>query len=277
MIQEFKTYLTAIKGYSEKTALAYGKDLRSFVKFMQEHDAAARWSTITREDVDAYIVHQQARGLKPATTNRHLAAIGALYAYMKRQGLDVESPTRYESRRKIENTLPNTISPDVLRKAYKKSAGVIHTILGVLMTTGVRVQEVLDIRVSDLDVMNKAIRISGKGGQHRLVYTTAEVMGDLVSMSKNGSTFARVFPTWEQRDVRSALFAILRPMTNAPQCSPHAIRHTFATEVAKGGTNVTTLALMMGHKSIKTTQKYIDMSQQMTQQAFTNYQRAIAQ
>ena len=81
----------------------------------------------------------------------------------------------------------------------------------------------------------------------------------------------RIF-NYEQREARYMIFKALRPYSRAKQLSPHAIRHTYATHLATEGVNVTTIASILGHNQIGTTQKYIDMSQSRTREASTNYQ-----
>ena len=276
MIHEFKTYLVSIKGCSENTVESYGKDLRTFVAYIKQHKTDARWSTITRDDLDEYVIYQSGRGLKPTTTNRHLSAISSLYDYMKRQGMDVENPARYESRRKQAETIVNTIPLEDLKKAIAESDGVIKIIIETLLYTGIRLQELLDIRKQDLDSLNKTIRINGKGNKQRIVYTTADNMNHLQEYAKTMIPSHRLFYTWSQRDVRTAVYETLRPISSARQLSPHAIRHTFATTMAQAGTNATTLMKMMGHTSLKTTQKYIDLGQQRTAEAYMNYQNVIS-
>lgn len=276
MLREFKTYLESIKGYSKNTAEGYGKDLNKFANWMLNNNPETRWSTITRDDVDAYIEWNVGMGIKPATTNRYLAAISSLYDWFKRNGKEVENPARFESRRKIGTTVPDTVPMCILKKAYENSIGTIHIMFGVLMTTGIRIQELLDIRKCDLDIMNNSIKIHGKGNKERLVYVPKEIMDDLVRFSQNQTNNEPVFKGWEQREVRRGVYEVLRPFPEAIHRNPHAIRHTFATELAKQGVNVTTLAKMMGHDSIKTTQKYIDLGQQEVNEAYKLYQTAFA-
>lgn len=276
MIHEFTTYLVSIKGCSENTANAYRKDLRSFVTFIKQQRNDARWSTITRDDLDDYIVYQAQRGLKPATTNRHLASISSLYDYMKRQGMQVDNPARYESRRKQAQTIVNTIPVEDVKKAIEVADGSIKVILETLLYTGIRLQELLDIRRCDLDVMNNIIKIHGKGMKERIVYTTGDNMEHLKTYSQSAGLYDRIFSTWSQREVRAAVYEVLRPLSDAKQVSPHAIRHTFATTMAQAGTNAVTLQKTLGHNSLKTTQKYIDLGQQRTAEAYRNYQNAIA-
>lgn len=275
MIKEFIEYITTIKGMSTNTALAYENDLRDFVRYIKTVDVNKRWSTITLQDIDGYVKAQVERGLKPATTNRRIAAIRSVYNYMKRQGLIDINPARYESCRKVETTVPNTIPADELYKAYQGSNGVIHIMIGLLMYTGIRIQEMLDITRQDIDTTTCRIRIHGKGMKQRIVITSRENMNDIQKYMMTRRMNERVFKEWGQREVRTSLFYMLKDITAAPQKSPHAIRHTFATEIAKQGQNVSTLSKMLGHQSIRTTQKYIDFANIDTTSAFTTYQNAM--
>lgn len=277
MITEFITYLRHIRGYSWNTCNSYEKDLRHFARWMRAHDKDARWSTIDRDDLDEYVTWQSQQGLTPATTNRRLSAISSLYDYLKRDGRVEHNPTRYESRRKIGERIPNTIPMEVLQKAYAMTYGSIHIMLGILINTGIRIHELLEIKKHDIDFNGKSIRIHGKGQTERIVYLPVNVMEEVKTYSQYQQANSTLFGACTQREVRHGIYNILRPLTDAKQLSPHAIRHTFATENAKNGANVTTLALMMGHKNIKTTQKYIDMTQHNINQAFTTYQQHITQ
>ena len=100
MIKEFSIYLSSVKGYSENTVIAYNVDLRSFARFIKQRKSTGRWSTVTREDIDLFMEYEQYRGVWAKTGNRKLAAISSLYDYMKREGMDVENPCRWETRQK---------------------------------------------------------------------------------------------------------------------------------------------------------------------------------
>lgn len=270
MITEYINYLRTICNYSENTAIAYQKDLTNFVRWMKSIQPDARWSTITRNDIDEYITAQVADGLKPSSTNRRLAAISGLYRYMRRQGKEVQNPCRFETRRKLEKTLPNTIPAADLKRAYEASHGATKVMLGLLATTGIRIQELLDIRWEDINFNDNSIRIHGKGNKEREVYTTADKLDILRTLTKMGQHSGLVF-TIDQRTARYMLWEALKPFSSAKQLSPHAIRHTVATNMATQGANVTTIANILGHQDIKTTQRYIDMTQGNSRAAYTQY------
>lgn len=270
MIDKYIDYLRNIKGYSENTCNSYRKDLLHFTNWMKQQHTGARWSTITMQDIDRYIMELVEAGLKPATTNRRLSAISGIYTYFRHIGKEIQNPCKWEGRRKIANTIPNTIPVEQLKQAYNEAAGVAKVAIGLFMTTGIRVQELLDMTWEDIDFETQAIRIHGKGRKERMVYTTADKLEILRQLYTMYPQTGRIF-TMEQRQLRTLVFEALRPFCKAPQLSPHAIRHTFATHAANMGANVTTLAQAMGHKRITTTQKYIDMSSAPVRSLMTTY------
>lgn len=270
MIQDFLNYLSAIRGYSQNTIMAYRKDLTDFVRWMRQTDSKATWSTITREDIDAYVTYGYNRGLKPATTNRQISSISSLYGYFRRQGLPCDNPCKLESRRKVADTIPNTIPVEDINQAYKHARGATKIMLGLLAATGIRIGELLSLKWEDIDFDSSTLSIMGKGSKGRLVPTTKESLHLLAKIHQDTSGTGTIFHI-DQRTARYMIWTALRPYSNAKQLSPHAIRHTFATHQAAHGTNVTTIAHILGHKHLETTQKYIDMTQSQTRQVINQY------
>lgn len=260
MLTRFENYLRNIKGYSERTCSEYLKDLKAFARWAKANKQDARWSTLTRSDIDDYISMRAKEGIKPTTTNRELAAISALYRYFIREGLLKTNPARYQSRRKVGFHLPNTIPSEDLQAAYNNSVGVVHVWIGLLSTTGIRISELLGLNWEDIDFKTCALEIKGKGNKERLVYTTPEYLDLMRQAYERNPTEGRIF-RYSEREARYMLWEALKPYSRAKQLSPHAIRHSFATSLAKQGVNVATIATILGHKSIETTQKYIDMAQ----------------
>ena len=270
MIQKYIQYLSSIRNYSSNTCSSYQKDLSAFSRWAKAHIDHAQWSKITRADIDRYITDMATAGLKPATTNRALAAISGIYTYMQREGYPVENPCKYESRRKISRSLPNTIDEEQLRKAYDNAQGVKRLLLGVLSTTGIRIQELLNLTWEDINFNENSLRINGKGAKERLVYTTNEVLEELANVHRILKPHGRIFGL-NQRDARHMIWEALSPYCQAKQLSPHAIRHTFATNLAKHGVNVSQIGTLLGHEHIETTQKYIDMTQHNNREIVQQY------
>lgn len=270
MLTRFENYLRNIKGYSERTTSEYLKDLKAFSRWAKAYKQDARWSTLTRSDIDEYISQRAQDGIKPATTNRELASISALYRFFIREGLITSNPARFQSRRKIGYKLPNTIPSEDLQAAYKHSVGVVHVWIGLLATTGIRISELLSLKWENIDFKTCALEIRGKGDKDRLVYTTPEYLELMRQAYERHPSEGRIF-RYDQRDARYMLWQALKPYSRAKQLSPHAIRHSFATSLAKQGVNVATIATILGHNRIATTQKYIDMAQMDCQAVSSQY------
>lgn len=260
MLTRFENYLRNIKGYSERTCSEYLKDLKGFSRWLKANKEGARWSTLTREDIDKYISWRAENGIQPATTNRELASISALYRYFIREGLLTSNPCRFQSRRKQAQRLPNTIPAEDLKAAYENTFGLVKVWIGLLATTGIRISELLALRWEDIDFKACSLEIMGKGSKERIVYTAPEYLKELRTAYERKPLEGRIFD-YDQRDARYMLYQALKPYSRAKQLSPHAIRHSYATNLAGNGVNVVTIATILGHSHIETTQKYIDLAQ----------------
>lgn len=260
MISEYINYISNLRGLSETTSREYEKDLRTFANWAAQNKTDARWSTITRDDIDRYISQQAASGLAPATTNRRLSSISGLYSYMMRQGWLDFNPCKYESRRKVARTMPNVIDVEELKTAYKHAAGITKVILGILMTTGIRIQELLDLKWSDLEPATKQIRVHGKGNKERMAFLPDEVWNTLQPYVNSTHPQELIFGI-DQRTARKLVYDNLRRYCSAKQLSPHAIRHTFATNLARGGVSSAAISGLLGHADLKSAERYINRAQ----------------
>lgn len=263
MIQEYINHLATIKGYSPNTATAYRKDLKQFIEFIKQHYQGARWSTISKEMIEHYIMTLVSYGELPTTTNRKIAAISGIYRYMNTHGHEIANPAQYCSRRKVAETIPNTIDPEQLKAAYDNAIGTAKVMLGLLIVTGMRIGELLAIRWEDINLTERTITIHGKGQKERIVSVPERQLEEI------GYAYPRQNPKdtlfhMSQYETRCLIYKALLPYCQAKQLSPHAIRHTFATQMAKQGANAPAIAKVLGHRNIKTTQHYIDNAQMST-------------
>lgn len=260
MINEFIKHLEEIKGYSPETATAYKRDIRQFVQFIHQHYPSARWSTISKSMVEHFIMTLVGYGELPTTTNRKVSAISAIYRYMATHGHHCDNPAQYVSRRKIAEKVPNTIDPEQLKTAYDNAIGSVKVMLGLLITTGIRLGELLAIRWEDINLNEQTITIHGKGQKERKVSVPArqlEEIGYAISRQNPKDTIFHTSPF----QTRCMIYQALLPYCQAKQLSPHAIRHTFATEMAKSGVNAPIITSALGHSNLKTAQHYIDINQ----------------
>lgn len=269
-IEAFQIYLTKIRNYSELTAISYAQDLRHFVRWYRSIRTDARWSNVTRDVIDQYIITMKTERARPATINRHLSAIAGIYKFFKRQGLPIsEIPVKYESRQKLAKTEPNTIPIEDVEAAIAHADNETALALKILVTTGIRASELLNIRREDVNLQERSIRINGKGSKQRTIFITAET----ANMIKNQEASSTLFTYANTRALRRKIYEALAPYSDAQQLSPHALRHTFATQMASKGMQTLTLANLLGHNDTNTTKRYTHMnlaSQRAQYDALTN-------
>lgn len=259
MITEFQNYLSAIKGYSDNTVVAYGKDLRDFVAYVREVDEKVTWRSVTQGLIQSYVVSLHERDLENTTIKRRVAAIRSLYDYFKTQGYISENPARFVQTPKKVKKLPNTISAGAIRDALESTGTPLKTkcMIALMIETGIRLQEMLDLETKDFQAANRSIRILGKGGKERTVYYgewSRKYLNKYVGYRKG-----RLFDD-EQRDVRREVYETLSKFTHARQLSPHAIRHTFATTMLRNGADIKSIQALLGHESVKTTEIYAQVA-----------------
>lgn len=259
MITEFQNYISSVKGYSDNTVVAYGKDLRDFAGYVREIDDKVTWRMVTQGLIQSYVVSLHERGLENTTIKRRVAAIRSLYDYFKTQGYMTVNPARFVQTPKRIKKLPNTISQGAIKDALTASSTPLKTkcMIALMVETGIRLQEMLDLETKDFMASTRSIRILGKGGKERTVYYgewSRNLLNQYVGRRKG-----RLFDD-EQREVRREVYECLSKFTQARQLSPHAIRHTFATTMLQNGADIKSIQALLGHESVKTTEIYAQVA-----------------
>lgn len=259
MIQEFQKYLYSVKGYSENTVVAYGKDLRAFAQYISSVKTGASWSTLTHSDIQNYVVYLHDAQKENTTIRRKVAAIRSLYDYFKTQGYISKNPARYVQSPKVSKKQPNDIDVSIITDAVTSTAVDLKTrcMIALMAETGIRLQEMLDLNTWDFNGREQSIHITGKGKKDRTVYYGA--MSKQLLNAYVGHRQGQLF-TDSQREVRRAVYATLTRFGQARQMSPHAIRHTFATAMLRNGADIKSIQALLGHESVKTTEIYAQVA-----------------
>lgn len=247
--------MTKNRGLSELTGKEYRKDLRNIQTWMVTQAKVERWSAITKEQIDDYVNDQVSEGLKPATIKRRISCLRSFFQWAWVQGLQQENPARYVSTPKLEQLVPKTIPTESIQATITDGTIPLQTraMVAVLAETGVRISELLDMRLTDVDKEHRRIVVRGKGSKERSVY-----YGDMTAavVSKAQTVGAgRLFPLCD-REARYRIHSALRRHTSAPKASSHIIRHTWATEMLNAGASLSTIQALLGHSSVKTTERY---------------------
>ncbi|WP_415896230.1 site-specific tyrosine recombinase XerD [Neptuniibacter sp. PT34_22] len=269
------------KGLSNNTLASYRRDLTQFAIWLRPN--AVRLLACTKADIQAYLGWRVKERLRPSSTSRMLSCLRGLYRYLLREGEIEEDPVLLIQSPKKGRSLPKTLTEadvEALLEAPELNDPVQfrdRAMLEVLYATGLRVSELVALKVHEMNLNQGVIRVMGKGGKERLVPLGDEaiswvkrydaqvrplLMGkdvdDVVFPSRRGQQMTR--QTFWHRVKRHALTAgIDKPL------SPHVLRHAFATHLINHGADLRVVQMLLGHSDLSTTQIYTHVAQQRLQ------------
>lgn len=268
MITEFITWVQDVKHLQPNTAIAYEKDLHSFA--MWASPKGLRWSTISQEDIEAYVADLKRDGKSAATIRRKVSVIRRLTTWAYHHHIVETNAGKYVSSPKERETLPVPADKQMIIEFLQKPARneemkIAQAVVAIAADTGARLQEIIDIKREDIDGQQHTIKIHGKGGKERIVHYTNAIVPYCGAVY--GKRESYIIPITNQRTIR---YYIYRYCGNT---HPHAIRHLFATELLNNGCDLVTIGRLLGHKSVKTTERYSHLSAVTTRHQYETYHK----
>lgn len=258
MIAEFLKYKMQVQNLSEGTVKEYGKNLRAFATWESVHHPNTGWSQVTKQHIEEHMIAMSGARMKPRTIQLRVAALRSFYNYQMSQGRMKQSPAKYVQMPKAGQQLPATVSLEALTRYMMKPASTLATLetqalTALLVETGIRIQEALDIKPADIDKRQHSIKVNGKGNKQRVVY-----YGEMTAAKMNALAahidYTQGFFHRDQRQYREMMTNELKGIIE--YIHPHMLRHTFATEMLKNGTPLKYVSELLGHESVKTTERY---------------------
>ena len=296
-LQTFVTYLEVERGFSAHTVRAYLRDLEDFCDYLQRGPAAFeqkeereppsldRLQRATRNDVRAFLSHVKTRGGSSKTSARKLASIRAAYKFYIHVGLFSGNPAKSVRSPKLARDLPDVLSiPEVtaLLEAPDTSEplGVRdRAILETLYSSGIRAAELAGLQVRDIDLIGCTIRVLGKRRKERIAqlgkYAVEAVENYMRARPQSGHPSetalflnARGGPL-TTRSIQRVVEKYVRQVIPAGRAvTPHTLRHTFATHMLDGGSDLRVVQELLGHESLSSTQIYTHVSLERLRQVY---------
>ncbi len=283
-LSEFLDDLRAVRGASEHSTAAYGRDLRDFYAFMQLHRGepltASKVADLKERDVRAWLAARMQRGLVASSNARALSALRSYVRYLHRvHGIENAAILQVASP-KIPKALPKAPSEDQAMSALsalEEEEGTAapwvaarnHALAMLLYGCGLRIAEALALAPGD--IAGDSIRILGKGGKERIVPLLAVVrraLHDYLALSPyhphNNALplFVGVRGGALQPAIFQRLLQTMRRSYGLPESlTPHALRHGFATHLLSRGADLRDIQELLGHASLSTTQRYTKVDQ----------------
>ena len=288
-VHVFLSYLRVEKGLAQNTILAYGRDLKRFAEFLRKRQKT-RAEDATREDIVDFLSSLYKQKLDSRSVARYLVSIRGLYKFALMEGMVTVDPTENLESPKVRNSLPTYLRVEEIDKLLQ--APDVSTPLGlrdramleVLYSTGLRVSELLNLRISDIDMRMGCVRCIGKGDKERLVPIGRKALEAVEQYLNHGRpNFARpsappphnnvLFLTRNgKRLSRVGIWKILHDYGTKlglrGRLTPHKLRHSFATHLLEGGADLRSVQLMLGHADISTTQIYTHVVEERLKQIY---------
>ena len=272
MVSKYKMYLRLERSLSANTIAAYLDDLAKLLHFLEEEGLEVR--EVTYEDLQQLVAGLHDIGIHPRSQARIISGIKSFYKFLLIDGYIQTDPTELLETPKVGMKLPEILSVEEIDRILASidlttaEGQRNRAMLEVLYSCGLRVSELISLRISDIYPEEEFIRVEGKGSKERLVpisktalreiqnylyYRGEQVVKrgaeDILFLNRRGAPLTRVM-----------VFIIIKRQAELAgihkNISPHTFRHSFATHLLEGGANLRAIQEMLGHKKITTTEIY---------------------
>lgn len=284
VLRRYVQYLCLERSYSKNTLDAYRRDLQKLLVFYADNHIDYR--TVTLEQLDQFAGQLREEGIQARSVARILSGVRSFYRFLTLEKEVDQDPTELLESPQIGKHLPEVLSVEEIDSIINvidvsKPEGVRdRAIIEVLYGCGLRISELCNLRISQLYLEDKYIRVKGKGSKERLVPIEGVAidrvrewlvtrMGCKVKPSEEDYVFVSL--TRGSRLSRISLFVYIKDYAERAgikkNISPHTFRHSFATHLLEGGANLRAIQMMLGHEDISTTEIYmhIDKSKLRTE------------
>lgn len=276
------------KRLNEKTIKAYTIDLNQYLEFITTTE-------INQKIINEYIHYLNKKYLKYKTIKRKIASVKAFYSYLEYEEIIDYSPfNKIKTKIQEPKLLPKTIQKDYIDKIihlllkdlknskteFQKKISLRNiTLISVMFSTGIRVSELCNIKLKDIDLLEKKLKIFGKGSKERILYLGNSNVVQLCQMyltynntcKKNEYFFLNKFnKKLSEQTVRILLKKIESELELSTHITPHMFRHTFATTLLEKGVDIRYIQNILGHSSISTTQIYTYVTYSKQKEILTN-------
>jgi integrase/recombinase XerC len=280
---EFLVHLRVNHNYAQHTLESYGLDLRQFTLFL-EAEHVTELGAIDYLLIRRYLAHLKAESFARATIARKLASLRSFFKFLCRQGYLEQNPVLGVATPKREKHLPAFFYAEEINQLLglpdrSHPLGIRdQAILEIFYSSGLRLQELVNLCLVDLDLSRDYLRVFGKGSKERLVPVGRparqalerylnEVRPCLLMRHNEASTVDRVFLNYQGtplsgRSVQRLFDKYIRRMALGRKVSPHTIRHTFATHLLEHGADLRAVQELLGHVDISSTQIYTHLTKE---------------
>jgi len=270
-IEMFLDYLLIDKNYSENTIASYKNDLHNFLNYHRNI------LNVKKEDIEAYLIKLHKDGYNERSINRTLSCLKSLYKFLFMEKLindniakDVDAPKQKKALPKVllEEDIDKLLDINLVDQFSIRNKAMLE----MMYATGMRVSELINVKVFDIDFESDLVRIIGKGSKERVVplgdyaiyYIKKYYLEERSKFLIKGENDYLFLNNHGNPMTRQGFFKIIKNLAQEQNIqkdfSPHTLRHSFATHLLKHGADLRSIQEMLGHSDISTTQIYTNLS-----------------
>ncbi len=285
LIEEFLDANTIEKGNSKNTRYAYKNDLVQFNYWVKSKNIS--YSKITENQIEKYLIFLGKRGYENSTVSRKTACLKAFFKFLLKENIYKKNIMDKISRPTKNNLLPKSLSSNEINKIFNhleanrsRNSYRDRVIIEILYGCGLRISELTSLNTHDINFEESTIQCTGKGNKQRVIPTNNSCLKSIddylqnerskikilsknqaLLVNKNGSRITRQ-TAW------SSVKGIINKLKLDSDITPHTFRHTFATDLLKGGANLRQVQEMLGHSSLAATQIYTMLDNEWIKKEF---------
>ena len=290
LIKGFIAYLRLERSLSDNTREAYAHDVEKFCQFMEYKQLSLQPGQVMTEHLQDFVRWINELGMSARTQARVLSGLRCFYKYLLLENVVTDDPTQLLEGPKLGRKLPDVLSIqdietliggiDLSKPEGERNKAMLET----LYSSGLRVSELVNLKISNLHLEIGFLKVTGKGDKERLVPIGSAAIRqiriylnscrntlnvkpgneDIVFLNRRGSRLTRVM-----------IFTIIKELKTKTglhkKISPHSFRHSFATHLIEGGADLRAVQEMLGHESITTTEIYTHLNRDFLREAIMRY------
>ena len=269
-LPNFFDYLSKEKNFSRNTVIAYIKDLETFKLFCLDHYEISNISKVSYPIIRDWIINLSEKNLSPLTINRKISSLNKYYDFLLKTQVNKVSPLKNHKRLKVQKKLIIPFSEDEVFKVIDVFSNDFEgkrnlLIVDTLYSTGIRRDELINIKLNDVFLSENLIKVLGKRNKERLVPVLGNLnkrIKDYLSLRKEVSlSSSYLFITNKGKSIGPSLvYRVVKKyfskVSTKVKTSPHVLRHSFATHMLNNGADINSIKEIMGHSSLASTQIY---------------------
>lgn len=279
MDKEYRNYLTNVRKYPDNTVNSYLSDITIFKEYLSS--LKINYLKVDKDIIREYLKVLGNSNYKSSSINRILSSLKSYYDYLEYKHLIEHNPFNSINRPKREKRLPNFINNNDYEEILKKSLertdfiGRRNTLLlELLYSSGIRISEAINIKIKDINISDKSIRILGKGRKMRIVYFgeyAKEYLEEYLKvrnssleylfLNKNNTPLTR-------RGAEYIISNLVKTSLLKKKVTPHTFRHSYATEMLNNGADIRSVQELLGHSSLSTTGIYTHVTNEVVRREY---------